>query len=423
MSHRLPHPESHACRAGFAALTAALALPGASGQDTDSSLSEVVRANGEFAMAVHRELSAEKGNLCYSPLSISTALAMTFAGARGETAVQMGRVLRLREAVETHTAMGALLADLNGRRLRPRRRDPDAANRLPFELAVANSLWGQDGYPFGASFLELTQTSYRAALEVVDFKSDPEAARRRINGWVEEKTQDRIQDLLQAGDVTPDLRLALVNAIYFKSAWQTPFDEHATRDAPFHLGDGEVVDVPTMQQTSYFRHARADGLDIVKIPYEEGQASMVLLIPREESGWAAAEEALDFEWLGTLLEALENRFVALALPRFRCESRFVLNDVLGAMGMELPFRWPGADFTGISPTGELFLGFVIHQAFVDVHEKGTEAAAATAVGLRAGSVPPEPIQVRADRPFLFLIRDEKTGSILFLGRVADPRGE
>jgi len=398
-----------------------VAATGGAGAGEEADIGPVVKGNTAFAVALHRRLAAEEGNLFHSPFSISTALAMTAAGARGETAKQMAEVLHLPPSEKTHVQLGALLTDLNARKLEARwREDPDAG-KPAFELAIANSLWGQEGYPFVQAFLDLTRKHYGAGLQACDFKGDAAGARKRINGWVEEKTNDRIKDLLKASDVTPDLRLVLTNAIYFKAAWDEPFHESATRDAPFHLAGGTTADVPTMHKFAHLAHKDAGDLDVVKLPYQGEQASMVLLIPKKADGLAAIEASMSEKKLGAWLSGLKGTFVDLALPRFKYSSRFGMNDVLQAMGMKLPFLYPEADFKGISPTGELFIGFVIHQAFIDVNEEGTEAAAATAVGMRAGGAPPKPITIRADRPFLFLIRDEVSGSILFMGRVSDPR--
>ena len=405
-----------------AAWSASAPETGRTGEEEGAGIAGVVEGNTAFATVLHRRLASEPGNLFHSPFSISTALAMTGAGARGETARQMSEVLRLDLSGDaTHAAVGALLADLNGRTLAPRVHDDPVRGDKPFELAIANALWGQEGYPFEASFVELGRARYGAALLLLDFLGAPEESRRRINRWVEERTNDRIRDLIRAGDLTPDARLVLTNAIYFKSVWREPFQKEATRDQPFHTAAGEVAEVPTMRRTDSLEAMDAGDLDVVKLPYGGRAASMVLLVPKEKNGLAAIEARIDAAALTAWVRGCKPESIDLSLPRFKFSSRFVLNGVLQALGMTDAFEPLAADFKGISPTGDLFLGFVIHQAFVDVDEKGTEAAAATAVGMRAASAPPPPRVVKVDRPFLFLIRDEKTGSILFMGRVVDPQ--
>lgn len=380
----------------------------------------IVAGNSAFAIDLHRELACKEGNLFHSPFSVSTALSMTYAGARGNTAREMAEVLHL--PADPHEAMGELVADLNARKLRKRWRDDPNAGKKPFELVIANALWGQQDYPFVEQFVELTQQRYGAGLIALDFRGDLETSRQKINGWVEEKTNDKIKEPIQEGDLTPDVRLVLTNAIYFKSAWDEPFEERCTREETFYLASGKKADVKMMHRTSYFESKDAGDFDIVKLPYQGNEASMVLMIPKKADGLAAIESRLTAKALDEWLGALKTDFIALGLPRFKYSSRFVLNEVLQVLGMTDAFVFPDADFKAMSPTGELYIGFVITQSFVDVNEDGTEAAAATVGFLSIGIVPATPRSVTADKPFLFLIRDEKTGSILFVGRVADPRG-
>ncbi len=383
----------------------------------------VVQGNTDFGCRLYRRIAEKPGNVFCSPFSISTALAMTAAGARGTTLGQMADVLGLEPLDEAvHGRMGELLADLNSRALKGRwAQDPNAGQK-PFELVIANALWGQKNYPFSPEFVAIGGKHYGAGVQALDFKTALEAARKEINGWVEQRTASRIKDLLGPADLTPDVRLVLTNAIYFKAAWDEPFVARATLDAPFHLAGGEKPAVPTMHRTAGLRTLDVGDADVVELPYLGDAASMVLVVPKALDGLAAIEAKLDRATLDGWLGKLDHQMISLWLPRFKYTSRFELSEQLQAMGMVDAFKFPGADFTAMSPTGELYIGFVIHQAYVDVNESGTEAAAATAVGMKAGGAPAQPREIKADRPFLFLIRDAKTGSILFLGRVADPRG-
>lgn len=405
------------------ALTCAL-LPGVALAGPEQDVREVVKGNDAFALDLYAKLRVEeKGDLFFSPYSVSSALAMTWAGARGETEREMARVLHFTLGQDTlHPAMGALMTDLNGRKMKGRwKRDPDAGKR-PYELVVANALWGQQGFPFRKAFLGLTRRSYEAGLNPLDFRADPEAARKRINAWVERKTKDRIKELIAEGMIDKATRLVLTNAIYFKSAWQEPFEKIATKDAPFHLTREKTAPVPTMCQWESMGYLNQGGLQVVSLPYKNRELSMLILIPKQVDGLASVERDLSPANLSRWLSGLKSTLIELRLPKFRITSSFQLRDVLVAMGMRAAFSPGAADFSGMADTRDLFIGAVIHKAFVDVDEKGTEAAAATAVIAQLGGGPPgQPVQVRVDRPFLFLIRDNRTGSILFMGRVTDPR--
>ncbi len=396
----------------------------ASAPAEDAEPPSVVPGNSAFAFDLFARLRLEPGNLFVSPYSISTALAMTYAGARGETAAEMARVMHFDLPQEKlHPAMGALIRALNERTIQAQwKSDPDAGKK-PYEMVVANALWGQQGYPFEPAFLDGVQAHYGGGFQPLDFRADPEVARRAINAWVAKKTADKIRELLAAGQVTSDARLVLTNAIYFKSAWDEPFQERATQPAPFHLGRDRSQDVPTMHRSGHLGFVEEPSFWAVELPYQRGELAMIFLVPKDADGLPSLEQGLTADRVQATIASLKPEWVALALPRFKFSARFVLNDALQALGMKQAFGFPAADFSGISPTRELFIGFVIHQAYVDVHEQGTEAAAATAVGMRAGGVPPPPKPVKIDRPFLFLIRDQASGSILFLGRVADPGGD
>ncbi|MBE3069917.1 MAG: serpin family protein [Planctomycetes bacterium] len=366
-----------------------------------------------FACDLYGRLAGEPGNLFLSPYSVSSALAMTWAGARGETAAEMAAALELPPGWQTapdeaHAAFDAFSGRLN-------------AEGKPYAMAVANSLWGQKGYEFVPEFLGLLARHYGAGLEQVDFAKDTEGARKTINAWVEKKTKDRIKDLIPPGTLQALTRLVLVNAIYFKGTWESPFKKRATRAADFFAGAGRTVRAPTMRQTEHVRYAEAPDAQAVELPYKGGDLAMVILLPKEKGGLAALEKGLTAETLATRLEALEMENVAVSLPRFTMTWSSGLAKVLVPMGMARAFDGQKADFTGINAGKEPFwIAEVIHKAFVEVNEEGTEAAAATAVVALGGAAPAKPIEFRADHPFLFLIRDSASGTILFMGRVVDP---
>jgi serpin B len=384
---------------------------------------EVVKGNTAFALDLYGKLREQAGNLFCSPYSISTALAMTFNGARGNTEAEMARVLHFTLSQDKlHPAMGKLMTDLNNRKVDPRRRRDPSSPKKPFELVVANALWGQKGYPFHRAFLDGTKANYEAGLTSLDIQKDPEKARKTINAWVEKKTNKKIKDLIPPGSITPLVRLVLTNAIYFKSAWTHPFKERFTRKVPFHLSPESPVDVPTMHLTEDFRYLDGETFQALELPYKHNVLSMVILLPKKHEGMAALEKSLTVDNLQNWRSRMRFANVRIALPKFKFTSMFILNDALMAMGMKDAFNGKTADFSGMADTKELFIGFVIHKAFVDVNEEGTEAAAATAVGMLGKGMPSKTEAFKADRPFLFLIRDNVTGSVLFLGRVSDPRG-
>ena len=390
----------------------------------------VVKGNNTFALDLYGRLREKEGNLFFSPYSISTALAMTYAGARGNTAAEMNATLHL-GALPTdpalHKAFGALVADLNA-----------AGKRGKFKLAVANALWPQHDYEFLPAFMDLATKDYDAGLTPLDFKTKTEASRQTINGWVEQKTQDKIKELLKPGFLTPLTRLVLTNAIYFKGDWYSPFEKKWTKDAPFYLATPArasyakppTVTVSLMYREGGFGYADLKTAQLLQMPYKGNELSMVVLLPKDKSteAMAALEKSLTTANLTKWVTAARWRKVRAHLPRFKVTSEFSLAGTLAAMGMKDAFAGGKANFSGMDGTSKLFISAVVHKAFVDVNESGTEAAAATAVGIRAmsaapGPPPPPPPIFRADRPFLFLIRENKTGSVLFIGRVTNPKKE
>ena len=368
----------------------------------------VSESNREFALDLYSELAGTPGNFFFSPYSISSALAMTMAGARGETATQMEGVLHL-ERDDVHQAFADLREVLAGR-----------SQNGP-ELSIANRLWGQRGLPWEKTFLEICKKRYAAALAEVDFRTDPEGARKRINDWCAEETRDKIQNLLAPGLVDTNTRLVLTNAIYFKGSWKHTFKEKLTQDGPFFLSGGSEVQVPLMRRTGTYGYYDSVEFQALEMPYVGDELSMVVLLPKTKDGIGMLESALDTETLDSAIAGLREREVQVAFPRFELTSKFSLASVLSRMGMETAFS-SRADFSGMCEE-PLFIGAVEHKAFVQVNEEGTEAAAATAVTMQLlASAQAEPPKFVADHPFVFLIRDKGTGSVLFLGRMADPRG-
>lgn len=380
-----------------------------------SDLADVVDGNSDFAFNLYQVLREEQGNLFYSPHSISLALAMTYAGARGETEQQMADTLHFTlPQSHLHPAFNALDLDLEMAR---RGEGAQGKDDKGFRLNIVNAIWGQKNYHFLPEFLDVLALNYGAGLRVLDFASAPEETRVVINEWVSGQTEGRIEDLIPQGVIDAMTRLVLTNAIYFNAAWAKPFEEDLTKGGPFHLLDGGQVTVPMMRQTESFPYAEGGGYQAVELPYDGGELSMVILLPTAGQ-FEAFEEALDAGRVDTIVKDLAHRRVALTMPKFEFESGSSLAKTLAAMGMPAAFSGD-ADFSGMTGSRDLFIADMIHQAFVSVDEAGTEAAAATAVVLVEG-LPEEPVEVTIDRPFVFLIRDIQTGAILFVGRVVDP---
>lgn len=367
----------------------------------------VVNGNNAFALDLYARLAAKDGNLFFSPYSISNALAMTYGGARGATAQQMAAAMHFDlEPARFHAIFGQLVQNL-------------AADKRKFQLRIANRLWGQKDYGFLPEFLQLTQKKYQAGLGEVDFIDDTEGARKTINAWIEEQTKQKIKDLFKPGVLNPDTRLVLTNAIYFKAAWLTPFDPKATKDEDFLLAPGKKVSVPMMRSGHSLRFSDDGMVQTLELPYEHGEASMIVLLPKRVDGLPALEKSLTADNLKKWLGKLSTHQVQLTLPKFKFTAEFSLNEALKQLGMVDAFDHRKADFSGMSSRERLFIQHVVHKAYVDVNEAGTEAAAATGIAIGVTSLP-QPATFRADHPFVFLIRDNRTGAILFAGRVVDP---
>jgi serpin B len=375
-----------------------------------------------FAMALYRQVEAANPNLVFSPVSISTALAMAWAGARSETETQMARALRFTLPQERlHPAMNEVTAALD-----TRGDGTQGADGKPFRLKIVNTTWVQKGFTMQPAFLDVLAASYGAGVHILDFMGATEVSRQAINRWVEQQTEDRIKNLLPEGVIVPDTQLVLTNAVYFNAAWKSPFPASETADGPFTRLDGSTATVPMMHNAARFRAATLPGLVAVALPYEDDRLSMLVVLP-DAGKLAEVESALamagmpgmqGIQGLSGVTAALQETSVLLTMPRFRFETPIGLKEALSALGMPIAFTG-NADFTGIDARGGLYLHAVLHKAFIAVAEKGTEAAAATAVVVRPTSVP-QGLKVVLDRPFLFFVRDEPTGAILFMGRVSDP---
>jgi serpin B len=380
-------------------------------------LTTLVSGNSAFALELYQAFREREGNLFYSPYSISLALAMTYAGARGETAQQMADTLHFALSQERlHPVFNSLDLELS-----QRGQSAKGKRGREFKLNIVNDIWGQKDHEFLPEFLDTLAENYGAGLRVVDFKGAPEEACITINEWVSDQTEGRIKDLvpLELILAPPRPRLVLTNAIYFDVAWQYAFNKDRTKDGLFYLLDGNAVTVPMMRQTRTFGYAEGDGYQAVELLYDGGELSMVILLP-QAGQFEILEGSLDAQQASAILGKLERQEVRLTMPRFEFESSFRLGEALAAMGMPDAFKLMIADFSGITTKEPLFIREVVHKAFISVDEAGTEAAAGTAVIVPPSAPPPGLVEVTVDHPFIFLIRDIETGTILFIGRVVNP---
>jgi serpin B len=374
----------------------------------------VVEGNTRFAFSLFQALNTTSSNRFYSPFSISTALAMTYAGARNETALQMSRTLHFDPGDQFHQAFGQLLEK------------SAAGTGGAIRLNIANGMWAQKGYGFLDSYSDLVADRYRAGLNSADFtiEGEREKTRQEINEWVAQKTNDKIKGLLSKSDLDDLTRFVLVNAIWFYGDWEQPFTRESTMTKDFSLNDGSKVNVPFMNRHGRYRYFEDARLKAVEIPYKDNKASMIIFLPVKYEGIAEMAGALKFNYYQEITNLLQFTDLKLSVPKFKATSRFNLAQTLSDMGMPVAFSPGGADFSGMTGFRNLYISDVIHQAFINVDEKGTEAAAATAVVGRSMAAMPSP-DVKyfiADHPFVFIIRDNATGSILFMGTVMNPAG-
>ncbi len=372
-------------------------------------------SNAAFGWDLYRRIAAEEGNVFVSPHSISVALAMVYAGAAGDTAAEMAKTLRYDvPPAQLHAAFNALALSLE-------EADKAASGKKePFRLSVVNSAWAQKDHPFLQPYLETLARGYGAGIRLVDYTKDAEGARKTINAWVSDETEKRIKDLLPRGSLDDLTRLVLANAVYFKADWEQPFDKEETRPGPFTRLDGSPVQADMMHESELSARYAEDGdVQALELRYAGGRMSMLVLLPRA-GRFAAAERAMDADRVSRIIAMLAPATVNVTLPKFEFTRGTDLGATLKAMGMVSAFQPDTADFSGMDGTRQLYISGVYHKAFVRVDEKGTEAAAATAAVIGTTSAPVGVVQFAADRPFLFLIRDNETGATLFLGRVVDP---
>jgi serpin B len=377
----------------------------------------------QFGLDLYGEVQADRGNVFLSPFSVSTALAMTAAGARGATLDEMVKVLRL--------PADPAKADAGFRALLDRLKD-DPSGKRPFQLSTANAVWAQQGYPWRPEFKARVAGSYGAGLREADFLSAPEPARAAINAWVEKETREKIRELLAKGTIDRDTRMVLTNAVYFKGDWAAKFDRNLTKDALFTGPQSDrLYIVPLMHRQGEHYYAETtvavprfmEKLQLLDLPYAGGELAMLVVLPRDPGGVTRLAGQIDADTLADWFKSLRPRPVRVYLPRFKVETEYNLNDPLKALGMKAAFSRTAADFRGMhSGPEQLFVSLVVHKAYADVNEEGTEAAASTGVVIKGDSAPApqEPVEFRADRPFLFLIRHVPTGAVLFLGRYEKP---
>jgi serpin B len=374
----------------------------------------VVQGSNQFAFGLYGRMRAGQGNLFFSPTSISTALAMTLAGASGETAAQMAKALHFEiPKDQLDAAMRDLLTTWKS-----------SEKKQGFQLSVANRLWAQSGQPFLRAYLSETRTDYGAELARLDFAHHAEQSRQTINQWVEDQTAGKIKDLIASAASLSGARLVLTNAVYFKGDWTDPFKKSLTKDERFHLSRKQTVKAPLMHAKRHFRYAAVDGLQVVELPYGDQSLSLIVLLPEKKDGLAELEARLTFDNWQHWTQGLVSQEVIVFLPRFKTSTQFELSSMLQSVGITSAFNPKTADFSGMTGDREFYISAVLHKAYVDVNEEGTEAAAATGVIMRTMAAriprPQAPPVFRADHPFVFAIRDNRNGAVLFIGRLADP---
>lgn len=377
-------------------------------------MTTLVDGNTAFTLDLYKELKDKEGNIFYSPYSLSVALAMTYAGARGETEEQMA------EALSFYLSQNQLHPTFNylDQELASRGEGAEGKDEEGFRLNIVNDIWGQKDFPFLPDFLDTLAENYGAGLRILDFINAPEESRVTINDYISEQTEEKIKDLIPEGVIDVMTRLVLTNAIYFNAAWQYPFSENMTSDGTFYLLDGGEVTIPMMYQEESLGYTEGDNYQAVELKYDGEELAMIILVP-DSGQFEDFEMSLDVELLNDIIDNLENKHVELTLPKWEYESSFMMKETLQAMGMPIAFS-EAADFSGMTGKRDLYIADVVHKAFVSVDEAGTEAAAASAVIMKLTAMPTDVAVVTVDRPFIFLIRDIETGAILFFGRVVNP---
>ena len=387
----------------------------ASPQVSNGVLWELSSGNAEFALHLYQELKEKEGNLIFSPYSISSALAMTYGGARGDTEREMAQTLSFTLPQDhLHPAFNVLDLEL-AERTNPVDIGPITVEGV--QLEITNSLWGQDGYSFRPEYLDLLALNYGAEMRILDFVGRADAARRAINRWVEDATKGTIKEIVPGGILNAQTRLVLVNAIYFNAKWEDPFSKFDTKRESFYLLDGSTVQVPMMSQDEVYPYWKGNGFQVFEMPYLGRELAMGILLP-DAGKFRDVERSLDARLVNRIVENLDSQYLDLTMPKFEFESEFALRETLSKMGMRNAFE--NADFSGMDGSRDLMLSEALHKSFVAVDERGTEASAATSVFADVISNPMYPLELTVDRPFIFWIRDIPTGTFLFIGRVLIP---
>jgi serpin B len=371
----------------------------------------IVKGNSQFTFDLYTKLKDKPGNLFFSPYSISAALAMTYAGSEGNTRQQMAATLHFTTSVpdeDFHRQFGKITETLNRQ-----------GQRGGYQISIANALWLQKDCRFLHAYLKRVESNYDAGFEEVDFITATEPTRQKINQWVEDKTNDKIRELLKPGTLNAQSRLVLTNAIYFKGDWADQFPKDNTKDTPFYINQSDTLNVPMMYHKEKFKFADCDEVLLLELPYKGKSLSMQILLPKKVDGINRLEEMLNAEQMANWQKKSFRQEVMVYLPRFKMTNEFALADTLKMMGMTDAFS-DAADFSSMAETEKLYISGVVHKAFVEVNEEGTEAAAATGVVVGVTSMPAPPPMFCADHAFVFMIKDNTTDSILFIGRVADP---
>ncbi|MCA9912491.1 MAG: serpin family protein [Anaerolineae bacterium] len=380
----------------------------------------LAEGNTAFAFDLYQQVRAEDGNFFYSPYSISQAVALVYAGAQGATAQQIADTMHFTLPLDQ---LGSSFGDVNAALQSYADSLPTEYQDAAFQLTIANSLWGQRGYPFADAYLNILSDSFSSELRSVDYQSAADAARQEINAWVAENTNNKIPSVIPEGVLSEQTRLVLANAIYFNARWRNEFPAFSTQDADFTTLAGDSVQVPMMGQEGNFSFVDADGYDAISLPYMSPQVSMILILPED---FSAFEESLDAATFTEIAASLEPGRAIVQIPRFEINADLQLGTILQQMGMQDAFDGSAADFSGMVrngefPDGNLALDAALHRAVIKVDEEGTEAAAVTIMMMGATSAPPPAtFTFRADKPFIFAIYDNETGTVLFLGRLVDP---
>jgi serine protease inhibitor len=397
-------------------MIAAIAVHGTLAQVARGALG-IAEANNAFAVSLYHHLASEQGNLVVSPFSIDTALTMTYAGARGNTAVQMSQVLHYNNGdANIHAKYAAFLNQLNG------------VNETGNQFLIANALWAQEGYPFLNPFQNLLREDYKTDLMQIDLAGWPNfnpaiaaAARKTINQWADNHTAGKIREVLPDYLPDRDTRLILVNAVYFKGLWARPFDKGKTREATFHVSQTNFVSVQMMHVDGRFRHFQDDNVEALQLPYVSNRLSMTIILPRKGHSLEEIEEEMTVSQIERWCRDGDPTNVVVSVPRFTETTGFELKGPLKAMGMKDAFDPVLADFSGITAAESLYMEAAIHKAYLRVDETGTEAAATTAVVVVSSAE--LAVAFVADHPFLYVILDNRTGAILFIGKVLNPSKE